>query len=525
MVGSSIAAGFVGAAAQAALRLPERVDEPGILVGWSAEKQHLRQPIGFTFGNPRKSPETGYADPVLMAAEGHLITIAPTGAGKGIGCVIPTLLRYPGPIIVIDPKGENVAITARRRREMGQRVIVLDPMEVTGLESDSLNPLDIVDPHEPMGVDYAASLAAGLLPFSGADRDAYWTNRGRELLLGVILHVVTDLGSSEHTLSRVRDLIGLGASKPPELAEILASSRHPEARRAADMLAIAADATVGGYLSFAQEGIAVMRGPLVQRYTDVSSFSLNDVTRGEPLSIFIVVPPHMLESLGRLLRLWIGSLITAIVRRRAKPQHATLFLLDEAAQLGPLDGLRQAITLLRGYGLQTWSFWQDPSQLKLLYPYDWQTMLNNCRAVQCFGANTMLAAQEMAALVGFPDPYAVLDLERDEMLLQLAGDEAVIAKVPNYRSDPAFDGLYDENPYYNAALDPMPLVRRPLKEYIRPERRTALPVEPPPSPGLPATNPVDVDLLNRLRKAIGLTDTQQTETKTGKATDPRKKPK
>ena len=54
------------------------------------------------------------------------------------------------------------------------------------------------------------------------------------------------------------------------------------------------------------------------------------------------------------------------------------------------------MTLLRGYGLQTWSFWQDPSQLQNLYPNDWPTMVNNCRAVQCFGANTMLAAEAMA---------------------------------------------------------------------------------------------------------------------------------
>ena len=45
----------------------------------------------------------------------------------------------------------------------------------------------------------------------------------------------------------------------------------------------------------------------------------------------------------------------------------------EAAQLGTLGALRQAVTLLRGYGLQVWSFWQDLSQVRNLYPQDWQT--------------------------------------------------------------------------------------------------------------------------------------------------------
>ena len=82
----------------------------------------------------------------------------------------------------------------------------------------------------------------------------------------------------------------------------------------------------------------------------------------------------MLESHSRLLRLWLGALMSCITRRRARPRHATLFVLDEAAQLGELPHLRQAITLLRGYGLQTWSFWQDASQLQMLYAHDWKTM-------------------------------------------------------------------------------------------------------------------------------------------------------
>src|SRR3546814_18069251 len=105
--------------------------------------------------------------------------------------------------------------------------------------------------------------------------------------------------------------------------------------------------------------------------------------------------------------------------------------------------LRQAVTLLRGYGLQTWGFWQDASQLQYLYPDDWQTMVNNSKVVQCFGANTLLAAQTMAGLVGHPDPVGVLALPPDEMLLQVAGDIAVVAKLPNYRLDPAFAGLFD----------------------------------------------------------------------------------
>lgn len=147
----------------------------------------------------------------------------------------------------------------------------------------------------------------------------------------------------------------------------------------------------------------------------------------------------------------------------------TLMILDEAAQLGELPQLRQAITLLRGYGLQTWSFWQDVSQLQLLYPKDWKTMVNNCRVLQCFGALNQAAAEDMAGLTGFGSGTAVLDLDADEMLLQVAGDQAVVAQLPNYLTDPAFKGQFDTNPYHDAHRDIMPRKGAPQRLYQRPQ--------------------------------------------------------
>lgn len=146
--------------------LPEKLDSQGILVGWSMEYAHERTPMGFTFGDPDRTPDNGFVDPILMEGEGHLLTIAPTGAGKGIGCIIPALLRHTGPAIVVDPKGENAMVTARRRREMGHEVVVIDPMGVTGCDAGMLNPLDIIDPHDASGVDTTAALVMAMLPSS-----------------------------------------------------------------------------------------------------------------------------------------------------------------------------------------------------------------------------------------------------------------------------------------------------------------------------------------------------------------------
>jgi type IV secretion system protein VirD4 len=489
---------------RAVLALPEKLDAEGILVGWSMEQEHSRTPIGFNFGDADRSPATGFVDPILMKGEGHLITIAPTGAGKGIGCIVPALLRHPGPAIVIDPKGENAMVTARRRREMGQQVAVIDPMNLTGLEAGSLNPLDLIDPRDASGVHMAAAVVNAMLPQTiEGDRNRYWLNRGRQLLTGIVLHCVTDLPPEQRTLAQVREVVNACAGNPGELAERLRESRHPEVRIIEGNLRIGASETLGGIISFAQEGVDFLRGPQLQAATATTTFDLAAVTRGEPLTIYIVLPPHFLEPLGRILRLWITALLSLIMRRRSRPPLPTLFLLDEAAQLGELAELRTALTLLRGYGLQTWSFWQDVSQLKQIYPRDWQTMINNCRVIQCFGAHNLYAAADMANLVGFVAPERILELERSEMLLQIAGDEAVFARLPNYLADPIFAGTFDQNPLFDPRRDPMPESDH-LRAYLRPEKRVhALKVPPemrwsglPLGPG--ERNPIDEKISKEL---------------------------
>ena len=467
------------------LKLPDRIDQPGLLVGWSLAAESARPPWGFSFGSPELSPSSGFLDPILLSGEGHLMTIAPTGQGKGRCCIIPALMRHEGPVIVIDPKGENYAVTARRRREMGQQVVLLDPFGVTGDKSDSFNPLDIIDADSVESVDLATRFATSMADYSGPNpANAYWYQRSTFLLTSLMLHVCTHKQPEQRSFDNIRQMLGQlagavrdegpGPNAAKQIAE-LEKSRHPAAREAVSLLMSGAREGLGSILSMTENGVGVLRGPQVAAAVSKSSFDLSAITRGDPLSIYLVVPPHNLESHGRLLRLWVTSLVFLLTRRRGRPKKSTLFLLDEAAQLGPLAELRQAVTLLRGYGVQTWSFWQDASQLKQLYPNDWPTIVNNCAVLQCFGAQNRLAAEGMAELVAV-DPQThigsqergaaetiirssadrILALNPYEMALQIGGRQPVIARKPDYLSDPPFQGQHDTNPFHDSGRDIMP---------------------------------------------------------------------
>jgi type IV secretion system protein VirD4 len=66
----------------------------------------------------------------LPEGNGHLLTVAPTRAGKGTGQIIPNLLSWIGSVLVIDIKGENYLRSAGyRQQELKQKVIRFAPFE------------------------------------------------------------------------------------------------------------------------------------------------------------------------------------------------------------------------------------------------------------------------------------------------------------------------------------------------------------------------------------------------------------
>ena len=87
--------------------------------------------------------------------------MAPPRAGKGatiaLNLLAPGDLGFRGSTVIVDPRGELWCIAARRRREMGRRVLLLDPFSVVeghaqrfpkthlaDVQSATYNPLDFI---------------------------------------------------------------------------------------------------------------------------------------------------------------------------------------------------------------------------------------------------------------------------------------------------------------------------------------------------------------------------------------------
>jgi type IV secretion system protein VirD4 len=301
---------------------------------------------GLAFGRDSQDRVLRYA------GEGHLLTVAPTRSGKGVSVVIPTLLTCRDAAVVTDPKGENFAVTARARRDMGHHVHALDPFDVAGGAS-RLNPLDAIDPASETAHDAAWGLADMIVlsEHGGGAPAEFWNEEARALLAGLILHVLTSAPIELRHLPRVRELITL---PPDPFRALLAEMQGSQAAfglvsRAAMRLMQKEDRERSGVISSAQNHTHFLDSPRIRDALTESTFSFREFVTG-PSTCYLILPPSHLRIYRRWVRLMLGGALQALTEVRATSRRGrVLFLLDEIAHLGRLRQIEDGISLAGGY--------------------------------------------------------------------------------------------------------------------------------------------------------------------------------
>jgi type IV secretory pathway TraG/TraD family ATPase VirD4 len=437
----------------------------------------------FVLGTLRDAPRG--ADP-RFRQDGHVLTCAPTGAGKGIGAVIPNLLAYPGSAFVLDVKGENYAVTARARREAGQFVALIDPFGITGMPGHAMNWLDCLDPDDPDVVGRAGALADMLVVVTG-ESEPHWNDTARDLLRGLLIYVA-GLPPERRTMAELRRIV---TAPEDELADILTDMMADPDRgqrlpaRAATAHLNRPDRERGSVLSTVGRHTAWLDDPRLCAALERSDFELRDLKR-QPMTVYLAMPPDRLRTCLGFVRGFIGLALDAITLTPGRPAHRVAFFLDEFGQLGRMDRLADGITLLRGYGAQLWLFVQDLSQLKAVYPR-WQSFMANTTR-QFFGTadydtaryiSDALGQQTIAFettsrsyqaghglkpgtrsssrgehLHGRPllTPDEVMRLGPTQPIVMIAGEPPYRLDRLNYLADPAYAGRFDANPVHSAAV-------------------------------------------------------------------------
>jgi type IV secretion system protein VirD4 len=398
--------------------------------------------------------------------DSHLMTIAPTGAGKGRDVIIPNLLSYEGSVIVLDPKGENYDVTHRHRREkLGQEIVLLDPFGATRSsgrgDHGSLNPFSVFEELKlnrqeselEEASDFGRLLSEILTGGLKSLADPFWDEMAQLLVASLTSELMTGQPGRPNTLRELRSqlfdgdlqykmataLDTRGADMPPGTAQEFKM-----------LLSIDQDKTFPGILATAAQQFAPFSSKRTVAATDSTSFSLSSlIDPDQRISVYIVIPPHKLRTHQRLLRVWVGCLLYFVMNRQNN-RSSLLFVIDEAAQLGKFSLLIDAITLLRGYGLRTWTFWQDLAQLHGIYGIEGETMINNSGVLQVFGPSNFGAARAISERIGCAEGE-LLQLLKNEQIVAFKNEWPTKLNRTNYLTDPVLSTWAYPNPRHDPA--------------------------------------------------------------------------
>ncbi|MCB1806376.1 MAG: type IV secretory system conjugative DNA transfer family protein [Candidatus Competibacteraceae bacterium] len=313
--------------------------------------------------------------------EGSLVTIAPSGSGKSQCHVIPNLLNYPGPVVVLDVKGECFEKTAGwRANNVGPvyRFAPFDPVSSAGF-----NPLTFVR-SDPMYVWDDAVFLADMLVVTQSKKDPTWEETAKNLIATIIAWAA--IYKDEPDMQNVLDVLA-NLEWQNFIDQSIEGEKSPQQlRRRANSFAETADRVpkqMQGVLQEANRHLSVWEFESVARVTDRSDWHPDSLRTAPYPSVYICVETGKTETYASLLRVMIGLQIRALTK--TLPERGgmpILFMLDEMPQLGFMRPVLEALEIGRQYGIKAWMFAQNMGQIRTIYP-DGDGMVGGC-AVRIF---------------------------------------------------------------------------------------------------------------------------------------------
>jgi type IV secretion system protein VirD4 len=373
-------------------------DDPGaIYLGhyWNAEKQRAEGKL--MYGGRR-----------------HLTGFGPTQVGKGARLLIPNLLQITGKsIVVMDPKGQNAAVTAAWRRTVGD-VLILNPFDALtdvypDLKSAGWSALASLDPDAPTFYDDAAAVAEALIRIEG--KDPHWSESGRGLTTAMVMWEVT-LARREGrapSLANVRAMLTepdeyqRGPNGKPRLVRGL---RITAARMCAEG-GFVIESLIGRFVRGTDEMASIQSTTDTQLRWLLSQPMRADLLgdgidfgrlKERPTTIYVILPQEQMETHSAYLRLVVSAALRALYKPGGVP---VLFMLDEFAHLGRLQPIETALGLAAGFGVQLKPVLQSLTQLRNIYEESgWENFLGQSGAVLGFTPNDGFSADWMSKRSG-----------------------------------------------------------------------------------------------------------------------------
>jgi type IV secretion system protein VirD4 len=355
----------------------------------------------------------------------HVFCFAPTGSGKDVGLVIPSLLSWTGSALVYDIKKELWASTSGWRRQFSH----CWRFEPTAVDNwVHYNPLMEIR-RGNFEVRDAQTIADILVdPDGSKERLDHWEKTGHNLLVGTILHVM--YCEYQKNLAGVANFLSNPERPIYDTLTYMLSCKHcngmphPVVAACAREMLNKSENELSGVVSTAMSFLGLYRDPIIAQNTSYSDFSINDLTNAErPVSLYLVIPPSDIDRTKPLVRLLFNqfgrrltekmefenrspdSRLTHLIKKnlfRSQPKiahrHKLLFMLNEFTSLGRLGFFETEMAYLRGYGIKCFIICQSLNQLDIYGQNN--SILDNCHIRVTYGSLDDRTAKRISELLG-----------------------------------------------------------------------------------------------------------------------------
>ena len=405
----------------------------------------------------------------------HVLVVAPTRSGKGVGIVIPNLLSWPGSAVVLDIKFENYEITSQQRRgKLNNDIYLFAPGQSN---SHRWNPLDLIDLHDPFFHGTIDMIAQTLCP-DPQNEDPMWTSEGRNIFKGAIMALLA-IGDKP-SLCKVNSWIRQHTSqkKLDNFLNKIEADNYPLPSVGKDLLTAykdMPDKQRGGVQSAITSRLSVFDDPVIDQVTSRSDFDLRDL-RSKRMTVYLGANLQAITNLGPLFSL-LFQLITIVLTRKLpdkkREPHKVLLLMDEFTSLGEMNIIKKGIAFYAGYHLRLVVIIQGRAQLESLYQQSGLSeFISNFKYQIIYAPNDPKEAKELSESLGtntvkvysktIPSilgkseqsrnqslhsralllPDEILRLDRAKAIIRVEAQRPILASKVVYYNDPRFKNLF-----------------------------------------------------------------------------------
>ena len=252
-----------------------------------------------------------------------------------------------------------------------------------------------IDPKSDEYAEEVEELVDALIIQEREGDASHWDETARSLIAGIVDFLLRNRTSP--TLVDVRTALTLSGKERETFFQGMAAAGGL-ARAAATLVQTAAPNERGSIYTTALRNTRWLDSKAMRTVLSSSDFDVRDIKK-LPMTVYVVLPPNLLETHSRFMRMFV-NLATRGMSRGGRPPHPVLFVLDEFFALGRLALIEKAAGLLASYGLKLWPIVQNITQLKQLYPKNYEAFVANAGCIQVFGVNDNTTSEFLLSRMG-----------------------------------------------------------------------------------------------------------------------------